>query len=155
MGTARIQGSKIQGLDAALSGLQIVGEAGYFSLESLKGEPISLPAGSYKIYACSLKLDPTSKTPLDISCAPDSNLVVDAGKETTLTITGSLKMAISPDAKVLTMRPGNTETINWDIKIGDKITVSSMGDRSEAGAPKVSFFDKTGKLVYTTKAGST
>ncbi len=152
LGQLLVRGENIEGLKATTESMYAVSDSGYYSFEKCEGKPVTLPVGQYKVLHCSMILD--TKNELNVTCIPDSRVVVGADKQSTVTVSGRLSLAIDSARKEMVLRPGVTDTINWDIKIGGKTTVSALGDRNRSNAPKVKFF-KNGKLLKTTTAGYT
>lgn len=151
-GRLKITSSKIAGADALVSSASLTGDAGNFRFDSVT-DPITLPVGNYKLGSCQLQLKAKSGNTLQLYCEVKMSASVEAAKETPLTIAGDLNMAISPDQKEMRMKPGTSCGLHWVIKIGDKVTVSSLSAGQER--PTVNFLNKAGKLIYSTKAGST
>lgn len=148
-GRLTVRGENIEGLKAKAESLMVICESGYYSFEKCDGRPTTLPAGKYRVYSCDMILNTANK--LNLTCAPDSPVVLDPDKESVLTVSGKLSLAIESARKELVLLPGQRQTIGWDIKVGDKTTVSALGDSDRSNAPKVKFY-KNGKLLRTTTA---
>lgn len=153
-GQLLVQAGDVQGMKGIAGTMTIVGENGYYSCDGCEKLP-PLPVGKYKVSTCSMNLEDKNGKKLNISCAPDGIQNVEADKKTTVNISGNFSLAINPEKKEIVYKPGNTETVVWDVKIGDNTSVSSIGDRYRGDAPKVSFYDKKGKLLNTVTAGYT
>jgi hypothetical protein len=154
-GTLFVRGENILGFKAAVGSIYATGEHGIYSLRKCEGKAVSLPAGRYRIDACEMALQTKNSQPLNVSCNLDDTTEVKPDEQTEVVIGGKLSMAINPEKKELLFRPNEAQGINWNIKIGDKVTLSSIGDRSQDQAPTVKFYDKNGKLLATTTAGYT
>jgi protocatechuate 3,4-dioxygenase beta subunit len=154
-GRLMVRASSIRGMDGTVGFLELIGKLGYYRLDSWTGDAVTLPVGEYKVNQCQLKLKGKNGGTLNLWCQPDISAAVEADKETPVNITGDLKMTISPAEKEIRMKPGTSCGFNWDTRIGEKIVVSSLSSSEGQGAPTVSFLNKKGDLVYSTKAGST
>ena len=62
-------------------------------------------------------------------------------------------MAINAEAKDLYLFPDDSFEIDWSVKIGDKMELSSIGDSPTS--PVVKFFDRKGKMLHKTDASYT
>ncbi|MCE5198010.1 MAG: carboxypeptidase-like regulatory domain-containing protein [Armatimonadota bacterium] len=152
LGQLVVRGVNIQGRRASTESMSVISKTGYYSFSNCDNRPITLPAGKYNISSCEMTLDTPNK--LNVTCSPDSSVTIDADKMSMVTIAGKLSLAINLADKELILKPGVSNTISWDIKVGGKTTVSAFGDSNQSNPPKVKFL-KNGKLLYTTTAGYT
>ncbi|MDO8683313.1 MAG: carboxypeptidase-like regulatory domain-containing protein [Armatimonadota bacterium] len=153
-GQLLVFGDNIQGLKGSVTDMIVMGKPGQYVFGNQNGAAITLPAGEYKVLRCALNLEAGSKK-APISCSLDSNVIVEADKQAAVTIGGKLSLAINPDEKEMILVPNSSKNLDWIIKIGNNVSLSSIGDRSQGSAPKVNFYDKTGKLISTATAGYT
>lgn len=153
MGDLLVKGDNIQGAGAVTKRLIVQGANGYYDFSNLEG-PARLPVGDYRIAYCDMEMK-TDKGTLPFSCTFDAPVSIKPDQQTAFAVSGDLSLAIDPDTSRMAVKPGQSATLNWSIKIGDKVTLNSIGDRTAASAPKVSFYDSTGKLIKTTTAGYT
>lgn len=151
MGKLLVQVSNVNGKKAAVTSMSISGNVGTYSFDDCKG-PIAIPDGSYKVDGCNIVLAAKNKT-LQLGCSLSSPAKVETDKQSIVSIGGPLKLAINPDKKVWYLKPGSSADVSWDIRIGSNITVQSLG--SSDREPIVNFYNKAGKLIYTTTAGYT
>jgi len=155
LGQLFVKVENIQNVGGSATSMYVIGDAGYYQFSELSGKPLTLPVGKYRISSINLTLNTTNKLP--ISCNYDPVITVSAAQRTTAVIGGKISLAIKPSSgDDFTLVPGSQNTIVWDIKIGDKTTVSSIGENNgQNDGPKVKFYDKKGSLISTTTAGYT
>lgn len=152
MGKLLVKGTSIQGAKAVTGAMSITGGPGSYDINRTGEKEVLLPVGKYRIGTCSLSL-PSSATPIPLSCTVDTPVEVKPDATATVSIGGKLALAIDPSVKNLVWKPGQTETLEWVIKIGDNASFSSLGQSS--ASPRVKFFNAKGKLVHSCKAGYT
>lgn len=156
MGKLMVKGEDINGMKAGASQVMVSGNTGSYNFTSGAESGVSVPAGEYKVQYCSMNLqakDGTGK--MFIGFSLDKKVNVEPDKTAELAIGGKMTMAINPEKTRMGLRPGMSEIINWNITIGDKITLSTFGDQSPQQTPKINFYDKSGKLLHSTTAGYT
>jgi hypothetical protein len=152
VGSLFVRADSVNGMKGVLTSLTVIGSAGDYSFENCKG-PISLPAGNYKVAGCNIGLTSKGVAKFQLGCSLNAPAKVTAGKQTTIPIAGRLRMAINPEKKIWYLKPGSAADVNWNIKIGQNITVESLGNSDKE--PTVKFYNKAGKLIHTTTAGYT
>lgn len=156
MGKLIVNGEDINGMKAKASQLMVSGDNGYYNFTSGSETGISMPAGEYRVRYCSMNLqDKDSTAKLLIGFNLDKKVNVEPDKTAEVVVGGKMSMTINPEKTRMSLRPGMSEIINWNITIGDKITLSTFGDQSPQQTPKINFYDKSGKLLHSTTAGYT
>lgn len=148
MGQILASGKSIQGLKPVIQNIALRCDNGLYSFSSLDGKPIDIPVGIYAVSSCGLSLG--DKLPM--SCSLSSKVAVVEAKCASVDVGGPLKMSISKSEKTLYYRAGTTETLSWDITLGDKFKADSFGGEI---APKVRFLDMKGRQVGATRANYT
>jgi hypothetical protein len=104
------------------------------------------------VWQCSFTLEKPDAGKMNIEALSEANIEVKADQETGMEVGGKLSLAINPERKEMRLKPNSSEQVNWVIKVGDNLTVSSLGDRSQDSSPRVKFFDDKGKLLASTTA---
>lgn len=154
MGRLLVRGQNVHGAQATADSVSVIGKPGAYTLDGSKDEAVDLPVGKYKVGYCSLSIESKGKK-FPLSCDIDTETEIKPGKQNIVTISGGLSMAINPEKKEMVMKPGQHNAIEWNIKIGDRIAVNSIGYRNQNSTPKVRFYDAEGKLVHEGAAGFT
>lgn len=151
-GQLEVCGKDIDGWQGIVKSIIVTSKAGSFEISNNK---VILPVGRYAINYCVMALQDNDKRTFEMSCEPATKLDVSADKPATAIISGKITMAICPNVKELIFRQNESTVINWDIKIGNDVVVSSIGNNDRNNPPQVRFIDKKGKTIYKTTAGYT
>ena len=156
MGTLLVRGTNIRGLKADAKSLEVYGAPGCYKINNTTAKTVSLPIGIYHVDSCDLAVKSKDSRTCNMDCKLIAPVEVNANTQSTVDIGGKLSMAISPDEKNLTWRPGQSATLQWVIKIDNSVTLNSLGNRSSSSdSPVLKFLDSKGKLVHTAKVGYT
>jgi hypothetical protein len=136
-----------------MSGLTVQNELGSYSFVGMKGQPASLPSGDCSVKDCRILLVSKDGSRLALDCTLNSSVSIPPDGEAAIDISGKVTGQINPKQKELVWIAGSSASLDWVIKIGDKIAVSEIGDSKPKYAPTIKFLDAKGRLAATAKGG--
>lgn len=154
MGTLVLSAGNIGGVGGKAGRCQVIGKQGSYMFTKIDDGRIELPCGDYRISSVSLALTSGARS-FNLECGTDSPVSIEQGNEARIDVSGSITSKISPKHEQLTWKAGESQAIDWQMKVGDEVAVTAIGDRTAGNAPRVKFFDKTGKMVHMTTADYT
>jgi hypothetical protein len=153
-GTISVKISEIGGLKGRAVSLGISGATGEYSLKDLSDSSL-LPVGMYTLQNCDIALGSKQLNNLNISVSLTRELEVKPNGHCSVEIGGKISGSIDPDKKETVLYSGGTSTFQWLFKIGNDVTVSSLGDFDSARNVRVRLYDQGNALVYSGTAGYT
>ncbi|MDO8588424.1 MAG: carboxypeptidase regulatory-like domain-containing protein [Armatimonadota bacterium] len=155
------RGGKLNGFKMGIERLTATSKTGYYNFDNYKGEPVSLPVGTYKIF-CQGGLDvrdmkKKGQRKLEASLETYPNVALNVGRLTPLTFGGTISWAVDPGKSEITLTQGKEEKVYWlkDMK-ADGFRLRGFNDGRGDYSAKVRFADpQTGKNLWTTNVGYT
>jgi len=149
LGRLRIDATSPSGKKIKVTGAQIVGEAGNFSIE--RDTSGDIPVGVYTYANADVETAPAGKTPaMKLSVRASNPVHVNAGQPSVWMIGGPLKVEIQPDTKNIAAKRGGPLSLEVSFKLGaDEVPSISGGNQA---TPKVTITSPKGKIVKTGKA---
>ena len=151
MGKLELRADDIAGFSGPATFLNIAGNNRVYNYSDIKSKTITLPVGSYFLGYCSFGL---AKGEEKFSVAGNYNrpVVIKAGEQTTVSVTGQPRLAILPDKVSVTFEPGKESPIAWGISIGDSLKGVYLNGSREEQPAKVAF-DSSDQFLKVKAAG--
>jgi len=155
MGELDILVSRVHGIRGGTAGrARVITSKGTYWMYDEK-PPFTIPAGPCRIEDGEAVLNAPGTSGLRIRYVTKKPVEVEAGKTTTIDISGKLSIAVDPTSSELVWKPGQPAIFPYTIRIGENIGVVRVGDDISRQVFVVKVLDSDGKAVADTRGSDT